>query len=460
MVSSHDHTRPKATNRVNASRRGARTRSTTTTTGTHKGAVHVSPTAISATAGTVTTRRPARLFIHLLSPAFFPIGASTEPGALADVLGSGRAVIWASSDLVTGRLRRPGVQGSPGDGDEERAEERGAVSYGLDAMSSSVTRLALLAALVDGDLDSAYSVATTLLDEGVPFETLVTEVLGSVQLELGVRWADGDLTVADEHAATAVAEELVILLSGWPAPTVGPAIVVACAEGDAHSLPARVVAAVLATRGFRSLLLGASVPSTDLGDYLERQHPLRSRSPSRCRPRSTARSASVAIAHEQRVPVVIGGRALGPDETRARRLGGDAWAASAEAAIGVLNEWRDEPPGTFAAGPLPPDECELIDRHRVTLIAEAAPPDALLGDLDLVRELDRLLDVTQSALLLDDATLLADQVGRIRAVRAVRGAPADGWDRALDRLADASREPLPATAALLAGAVADEAGAN
>ena len=119
------------------------------------------------------------------------------------------------------------------------------MEYRIDPANAPVTRMALLAALVDGDLDTAYRVATRLLDEGVAFESLVGEVLGPVQREVGSRWAGGDLSIADEHAATAAVEALIALLAAGLAPADGPLVVVACPEGDAHSLPAQVVAAVL-----------------------------------------------------------------------------------------------------------------------------------------------------------------------------------------------------------------------
>ena len=63
-------------------------------------------------------------------------------------------------------------------------------------------QLAMLAALLDGDVPLAYRIATSLLSEGVPFDELTADILAPVQHEVGRRWAEGDLGVADEHAAT------------------------------------------------------------------------------------------------------------------------------------------------------------------------------------------------------------------------------------------------------------------
>ena len=323
------------------------------------------------------------------------------------------------------------------------------MSYRVDPPDVEVTRVALLAALIDGDRDAAYRIATSLLDEGVSFEALVGEVLGPVQRELGRRWAQGDLTVADEHAATAASEDLVTLLCGGLTSFDGPVVAVACPEGDAHSLPARVVAAVLSLRGFRSLLLGASLPAVDLGDYLERQTPL-GIALSVSMPAALYRAAaSVATAHEHGVPIVVGGRAVRDDDAVARRLGADAWAGTADAAADVFDEWHAHSPNSLATSIAVPDECRAIDHHRAVLTAAAVPPDEPEAGKDLVDEVSRLLDVVQGALLLDQPSLLTDQLRTVRAIRTGHGTSEAALERVLERLVTATSEPLPATAALL-----------
>jgi methanogenic corrinoid protein MtbC1 len=331
------------------------------------------------------------------------------------------------------------------------------MGYGIDPPQAPLTRVALLAALVDGDLDTAYRVATELLEEGLPFEALVTEVLGPVQRELGLRWADGDLTIADEHAATAAAEDLVTLLTGGLASTDGPVVVVVCPEGDAHSLPARVVSAVLALRGYRSILLGASLPAVDLGDYLERQAPL-AMALSISMPAALFRAvASVTSAHAHGVPVVVGGGAVRDDQLLARRLGTDAWAPTADAAATVLDGWSAGGAPALAPALRVPDECMAIDAHRAALLAAAVRPDDAEAGRDLVDEVGRLLDVVQGALLLDAPTLLTTQLTTLRESRNGRGPEGAVVDRVLVRLADAASGPLPATAALLGSFAPDTA---
>ena len=111
-------------------------------------------------------------------------------------------------------------------------------------------RLAMLAALVNGDVSLAYRLATELLAHGVGFDEIVGDVFGPVQAELGARWAAGDIVVADEHAASAAVEDLIVRLGATVEAPTGPAVVVAAAERDTHALGARVVAQRSPSTGF------------------------------------------------------------------------------------------------------------------------------------------------------------------------------------------------------------------
>src|SRR4029078_2696465 len=171
----------------------------------------------------------------------------------------------------------------------------------------------------------AYRIATSLLSEGVPFDELTADILAPVQHEGGPRWAEGDLGVADEHAASAAVEELVVLLGTAAEPPPGPLVVVTTAEHDSLVRGARVVASVLALGGFRVRFLGGSLPAPDLADFLDAHEPVALvLSCSMATPVAGA-ARSLAAAHAYGVPVVAGGRSLAT-AGRAERIGADAHA--------------------------------------------------------------------------------------------------------------------------------------
>lgn len=330
------------------------------------------------------------------------------------------------------------------------------MAYSLDPLGLPGARMALLAALIDGDLTAAVALATGLLDEGISFEVLVTEVLAPVQTELGRRWVVGDLTVADEHAATAATESLVAIIAGTVAPDEGPAVVVTCAAGDSHSLPARVVAATLALGGFRPLFLGASMPAADLGEYVAHQRPIALAISVSMPSALIAVARSAAAGHEHAVPVVVGGRAIGGSASRATRLGADAYAADPSEAVEVVSAWSRRSPETLARPAVLHAECAVVDRVGSALIASAldGPPslDPALAPA-LAEELTRVLDVAQAALVLEEPEILTEHVSALRSAADTQGLALPTLESSLTALTGAMGEPLPELHELLVHAI-------
>lgn len=150
------------------------------------------------------------------------------------------------------RERRDGGGGgtSPppsGEGDELAAFRRRA----LDAVEAfDVDRLESL-------------VRRASLKHGLP--TFVDELVVPVLTEVGTRWHDGDLGIAQEHMASGVfVRVLQHILEGAASEREGPAILVATPAGHRHEIGAMVAAAVAATEGWRVLYLGADLPAAEI----------------------------------------------------------------------------------------------------------------------------------------------------------------------------------------------------
>jgi methanogenic corrinoid protein MtbC1 len=312
------------------------------------------------------------------------------------------------------------------------------MKFEFDGAATDDDRLAMLAALVNGDVNLAYRIATELLAQGVPFGVIAADVLTPVQTELGRRWAAGDLGVADEHAASAAVDELLIRLGATAEPPNGPTVVVASSENDAHALGGRVVASVLALEGFRVLFLGARVPADELGEFLELQAPLALALSCSIPALLAGAARSVTAAHGLGVPVVAGGRALTSPE-RARRIGVDAFAQDPAEAVTILRAWQASPPDELAAVPPPvPERATLAARGHVFVAAAIdASANGNRSELALADELERTLQVVESALLVDEPDLVAQHVGWLRETGPTFGLARERVDGALHALADA-----------------------
>jgi methanogenic corrinoid protein MtbC1 len=128
-----------------------------------------------------------------------------------------------------------------------------------------------LAAQLAGDRQGALRV---IVDDGVlrgvPVRELQRGVIQRAQHEIGRLWQENEISVAQEHLATAISQlALAQLYRHLPrAESNGRLVLVACVEGEQHEMGARVVADWLEMAGFAVRYLGANVPSGTLAPML------------------------------------------------------------------------------------------------------------------------------------------------------------------------------------------------
>ncbi len=252
-----------------------------------------------------------------------------------------------------------------------------------------------------------------LLAEGVTFDTVLFDVVAPLQSDLGRRWQEGDVGIAEEHAATGAVETLVALLAGsLSQPDDADHIVVACAEGDSHSLPARIVAAHLLYLGWRVTFLGTGVPATDLETYLAETNPAALVLSCAMATRLPGARDCIRAAHGSGVPVVAGGPGFG-DGANARKLGADAWVPSPRDLDELLRTWDPSPDANEATAQDRTGEMLAIEAADPKILAEAAATaGTILGDLvpaaRLRADLRIFLDAAHAALLVEDPTVVLE----------------------------------------------------
>jgi methanogenic corrinoid protein MtbC1 len=223
------------------------------------------------------------------------------------------------------------------------------------------------------DAVGAIDVVMELLESGAVPTQIIREVLGPAQVRVGELWEQGKWSVADEHAATAVTETALAALSAATTRRTAAQrhVVVACAEGEWHTLPARMAASAVAASGdVRVTMLEPSLPAEQLGrrlaagdvDLLALSCTL---------PTNLIGAArSIAAAHATGVPVIAGGRAFGPTPRRAEAIGADTWAADASDLLGPVPDLT----GISTAVPL---EALLLDGVSDSTVALAY--DRMIG---------------------------------------------------------------------------------
>jgi MerR family transcriptional regulator, light-induced transcriptional regulator len=128
-------------------------------------------------------------------------------------------------------------------------------------------------ALVAGDLALAERL---IEDAGTDVRTLYLQVLQPALYEIGRRWQEAEISVAQEHLATATTQSLMARLAGRldsRGPRRDKRVLVACAEGELHSIGVRMVADFLEADGWEVLQLGASTPAPDLAQLVDLERP-------------------------------------------------------------------------------------------------------------------------------------------------------------------------------------------
>jgi excisionase family DNA binding protein len=130
--------------------------------------------------------------------------------------------------------------------------------------------------ILAGDATGAWWLVKSQLEGGLDPAGVLTELVVPALRSVGDRWADGELSVADEHRATAVAQRVIGHLSlqfGRRGKSRGT-IALAAPSGDLHTLPVAIVADLLRWRSFEVLELGGNTPADALADAVACQERL------------------------------------------------------------------------------------------------------------------------------------------------------------------------------------------
>ena len=127
--------------------------------------------------------------------------------------------------------------------------------------------------IVDATVASDVDALGQLVDQALvlaTFEESFAQVLAPALVEVGERWASGDVSVAQEHlASSTVRAALQKLLSDQRADVRGTAVL-ACAPGERHEIGLLMLAVLLRSDGWQVAYLGADTPFGDAVALAER----------------------------------------------------------------------------------------------------------------------------------------------------------------------------------------------
>lgn len=199
--------------------------------------------------------------------------------------------------------------------------------------------LGYLEAVLDGRGEDACDQLLAAAAAGVPVEELHEQVLAPAQREIGRMWHGAEISVAEEHRATAVAlTAMARLRDHFPrVQRNGRRVVAVTPAGDLHEVGLRAVADAFAMAGWNVDYLGANIPHGDVIRVLATHGAdllaLSVGSPLHLRSAAELIAALAAEPDLAGLPVVVGGAALAADPELWRELGASAYAASGAEAV-------------------------------------------------------------------------------------------------------------------------------
>lgn len=186
----------------------------------------------------------------------------------------------------------------------------------------------------------ARTAALGLLDQGILPRALYLEVLGPALREVGSRWQLGQISVAQEHLATAIVTSLMATVAPRLAepPPVDRRAVLACTDGELHDVGLRMVGDFLEADGWDVLFLGALTPPDDLVRLVAETRPDAVGLSTALTTHLASAGQTISAIRDVGEPpfIMVGGQAYGVDGAAAQGLGADAWLADAGAASSLL----------------------------------------------------------------------------------------------------------------------------
>jgi len=222
-----------------------------------------------------------------------------------------------------------------------------------------------LAAQLAADRRAAlHVVLKECLEAGLTIPEIHLGVIQAAQYEIGRRWLAADVSIGEEHVATAIAQLAIVLLDEQlpRARRRGTSVVLACPAGERHELGGRILTDLLEVAGYDVCYAGADVPTESLIHLVTLRRP-------RVVALSVSLPSALTAAHDATVRlradfgaelvIVVGGQAvrgLGagwPDDS-ARVITSDG-----EAAVAALDAIVDRGAGVTVPGEYPLHEGRL-----------------------------------------------------------------------------------------------------
>jgi MerR family transcriptional regulator, light-induced transcriptional regulator len=129
--------------------------------------------------------------------------------------------------------------------------------------------------LIKGEKNACVATLDELINQNLPVETIYTELFQRALYQVGEYWEKNLISVATEHMATAITENLMIRMQPklFTTERTGKKAVIACVANEYHQVGAKMIADIFEMHGWDGYFVGANTPVIELLRFLENQNP-------------------------------------------------------------------------------------------------------------------------------------------------------------------------------------------
>jgi DNA-binding transcriptional MerR regulator len=250
-----------------------------------------------------------------------------------------------------------------------------------------------------------------------PPEIACTEVVQKGLAEIGDRWYQGEISVQQEHFASALAMRRInTLFSAAPPPTRSERILAACPPGEEHEFALLLAALLLRRRGWDVVYLGANVPISQLDATLRLNSPRLIISVAQTLISAATLREVADYVNAHGIPIAYGGGIFNLHPAITERIRGHYLGNEIAAIPQVVEHLLLIPPPLPALLPISPDYKQTLTKfvENEALIAASVTQTKLPEQLEPANLENANLNFTRniiSALSLGDIQFLDHSVG-------------------------------------------------
>jgi len=198
-------------------------------------------------------------------------------------------------------------------------------------------------AILRGQRSGAVYIAEEALSKAASAADVYIELFSKALWEVGELWERNQISVADEHRATAIVQYVIAqMYSRVPLePQERGNVIVTGVEGEFHQLGGNIVADILEAEGWNVCFLGTNLPHGTILSKIQ-EHRAAAVCISATMPFNVMNVrrliADIRARFGRELLIVLGGQAFAAATAFFEQAGADAWAPDARAGVAILAE--------------------------------------------------------------------------------------------------------------------------